>query len=168
MHAFVKKGLLLSAATGALVLGGAAAASAATSATADGLTADSPGALSGNTVQVPADVPIQVCGVTVAAVAAATSADDNTCIDDGTSAAAAHGTATGSPGVLSGNVLQVVLNAPIQACGDAVGVAAYGTRADGNTCVVGGHGHPMGPPPMGPPPCPPPVTEPCPPGTWSW
>lgn len=163
MHAFVKKGLLLSAAAGALVLGGAAAASAATSATADGLTADSPGVVSGNTVQVPADIPIQVCGVSVAAVAAATSADDNTCVDDGTSAAA-HGTATGSPGALSGNVLQVVLNAPIQACGDAVGVAAYGTQSQGNTCVVGEpRHHPMGPPPV---PCPPPVgPPPCPPGT---
>ncbi|NUR61044.1 MAG: chaplin [Catenulispora sp.] len=218
MHAYIKRGLLLSAATGAAVLGGAAAASAATSATVDGATAGSPGAVSGNTVQVPADVPVQICGDTAAAAAAVDGAYGNECQITGTTAhatgfaahspgavsgnvgsvaadvpvqvcgvdaaaiaagikadgnscrefassATAVGEATGSPGLISGNVLQLALNAPVQACGDSLGLIAYGDKADGNSCVSGEPEHPhpgpppwMPPPPMTPPPwdCPPP------------
>lgn len=219
MHAIFKRGLLLSAATGAAVLGGAAAAGAATSATVNGATADSPGAVSGNTVQVPADVPIQICGDTVAAGAAldgaygneceisgatahatgfaagspgavsgnvgsvaanvpvqvcgvdaaALSADiksaGNRCVDEGTSATAV-GSAVDSPGLLSGNVLQLPVNAPVQACGDSVALVGFDDKAVGNSCVIGGepvmtpHGPPCPPPPvMAPPPadCPPPT-----------
>ncbi|MFD0630570.1 chaplin family protein [Catenulispora yoronensis] len=128
---------MLSAATGAVVLGGAAAASAATSATVTGSTADSPGAVAGNTVQVPADVPIQVCGDTAAAAAALDGAFGNVCAITGASADAA-GFAAHSPGAVSGNVASVAADVPVQACGlDAAAVAA-GIRSDRNACLVDG------------------------------
>ncbi|ACU77193.1 putative secreted protein [Catenulispora acidiphila DSM 44928] len=217
MHAFVRKGLLLSAATGTLVMGYAGSAAAQDSATTHGAAADSPGAVSGNVAQLPADVPIQVCGdagaagaglvgardndcwtdnataeadgvaadspgaisgnvgsiaanvpvqacgLAAGALAADVTAHDNDCVDQGTHALA-KGAAADSPGLVSGNVLQLAADAPVQACGDSVGVLAFGVGAKDNHCVNGAPT--MAPPPVMPPPpvpCPPPVTNPCPP-----
>ncbi|WTS98203.1 chaplin [Streptomyces sp. NBC_00096] len=49
--------------------------------------------------------------------------------------AAAEGQAVGSPGVLSGNVLQVPVHIPINVCGNTVNVVALLNPAFGNTCV---------------------------------
>ncbi|MFJ8051086.1 chaplin [Streptomyces luteogriseus] len=64
------------AATGILSLcGGTALADTS----ADGVTKDSPGAASGNTVQAPIDVPVNACGNTVDVVAALNPAFGNSC-----------------------------------------------------------------------------------------
>jgi hypothetical protein len=57
--------------------------------------------------------------------------------------ASAEGKAVGSPGVLSGNVIQVPLDIPINACGNSVNILiALANPAIGNTCVNGsGHHH---------------------------
>ncbi|MFG3285427.1 chaplin [Streptomyces sp. NPDC048111] len=47
----------------------------------------------------------------------------------------AHGAAVGSPGVLSGNLLQVPVHVPINLCGNTVNVIALLNPAFGNTCV---------------------------------
>ncbi|MEU6817894.1 chaplin [Streptomyces sp. NPDC046860] len=47
----------------------------------------------------------------------------------------AQGAAVGSPGVLSGNVLQIPVNIPINACGNSVNVLALLNPAFGNTCA---------------------------------
>uniref|UniRef100_UPI001891E8C0 chaplin n=2 Tax=Catenulispora pinisilvae TaxID=2705253 RepID=UPI001891E8C0 len=200
MHAFVRKGLLLSAATGTLVMGYAGTAAAQDSATTRGAASDSPGAVSGNVAQVPADVPVQVCGDAGAAggavvgsrdnacrtddtkaeatgyaadspgaisgnvgsvagdvpvqacglAAGALSADvtshDNDCVDDGTFAKA-FGAAADSPGLVSGNVLQLSADVPVQACGDSAALLGFGVGAKDNHCVNGG-------PQMSPPPPP--------------
>ncbi|WP_406451180.1 chaplin [Streptomyces sp. NBC_00876] len=52
----------------------------------------------------------------------------------------AQGVAYGSPGVLSGNVVQIPISIPINACGNSVNVLALLNPAAGNTCVNGGHG----------------------------
>jgi hypothetical protein len=49
--------------------------------------------------------------------------------------AGADGIAAGSPGVLSGNVVQVPLHVPVNACGNAVSVIGLLNPAVGNTCV---------------------------------
>jgi hypothetical protein len=54
-----------------------------------------------------------------------------------TSAAAdssANGSATGSPGVISGDVIQVPLNVPIQGCGNSIDVVGILNPAAGNAC----------------------------------
>ncbi|MFD9479289.1 MULTISPECIES: chaplin [Streptomyces] len=49
--------------------------------------------------------------------------------------ATAHGFTGGSPGVLSGNLLQAPLDVPVNACGLAVNVIALLNPSFGNTCV---------------------------------
>lgn len=63
--------------TGAVVLGGAGLAAA--DAGAQGMAVDSPGVLSGNLVQVPAHVPVNLCGNTVNVIGVANPAFGNTC-----------------------------------------------------------------------------------------
>jgi hypothetical protein len=46
----------------------------------------------------------------------------------------ADGTSSGSPGVLSGNTVQVPVNVPINACGNTVDVVALLNPAFGNSC----------------------------------
>ncbi|MCA1218961.1 chaplin, partial [Streptomyces sp. 8L] len=54
----------------------------------------------------------------------------------------AQGTAAGSPGVLSGNNVQVPVDIPVNACGNSVDVVALLNPAFGNTCanVTAPHG----------------------------
>ncbi|PZG81930.1 hypothetical protein C1I97_35540, partial [Streptomyces sp. NTH33] len=66
------------AATGILSLYGGSAL-AGTSAT--GVAEDSPGVLSGNTVQVPVEVPVNVCGNAVGVLTALSGAFDNSCVN---------------------------------------------------------------------------------------
>ncbi|MCS0636104.1 chaplin ChpH [Streptomyces sp. LP05-1] len=47
----------------------------------------------------------------------------------------AQGAAVGSPGVLSGNVLQVPVHVPINICGNTVDIIGLLNPAFGNTCV---------------------------------
>ncbi|MEW9520786.1 chaplin [Streptomyces tubercidicus] len=75
---FVSKAAVLSAAAGVAVVGGAGVASAY-GAGAAGVAQNSPGVLSGNLIQVPVDVPVNVCGNTVNIVALLNPAFGNTC-----------------------------------------------------------------------------------------
>jgi hypothetical protein len=51
--------------------------------------------------------------------------------------ATAVGTATGSGGLLSGNVVQVPVDIPVNACGNSVNVIGLLNPATGNVCVNG-------------------------------
>lgn len=53
----------------------------------------------------------------------------------------AQGVAYGSPGVLSGNVVQIPISIPINACGNSVNVLALLNPTAGNTCVNVDHGY---------------------------
>ncbi|GGV69488.1 chaplin [Streptomyces longisporoflavus] len=57
--------------------------------------------------------------------------------------AGAEAAAVGSPGVLSGNLVQVPVHVPVNLCGNTVDVIGLLNPAFGNTCVNadGGHGH---------------------------
>ncbi|KOV69057.1 membrane protein [Streptomyces sp. NRRL WC-3618] len=59
-----------------------------------------------------------------------------------TADADAQAAAVGSPGVLSGNVLQVPIHVPVNVCGNSVSVIGLLNPAFGNTCVnVSKHEH---------------------------
>ncbi|MET7680589.1 chaplin [Streptomyces sp. NPDC005423] len=45
------------------------------------------------------------------------------------------GVAANSPGVLSGNVIQIPVDVPVNVCGNSVDVIALLNPAFGNTCV---------------------------------
>ena len=47
----------------------------------------------------------------------------------------AHGAAANSPGVLSGNLVQVPVHVPVNVCGNTVNVIALLNPAFGNECV---------------------------------
>ncbi|MFE9630050.1 chaplin [Streptomyces sp. NPDC006463] len=49
--------------------------------------------------------------------------------------AEAHGVAVGSPGILSGNVIQIPIHIPINVCGNSVNVIGALNPAGGNICV---------------------------------
>lgn len=49
--------------------------------------------------------------------------------------AGAQGAAVKSPGVLSGNVVQVPVHVPVNACGNTVSVIGLLNPAFGNTCA---------------------------------
>ncbi|MYU65266.1 chaplin family protein, partial [Streptomyces sp. SID69] len=56
----IAKGLVLTSAAVAAVAGAAGAAAASSG--ADGVAANSPGVISGNVIQVPVHIPVNVCG----------------------------------------------------------------------------------------------------------
>lgn len=57
--------------------------------------------------------------------------------------AGAEAAAVDSPGVVSGNVVQVPVHVPVNVCGNTVNVVALLNPASGNKCVNsdGGHSH---------------------------
>ncbi|MFI6941498.1 chaplin [Streptomyces sp. NPDC050418] len=55
--------------------------------------------------------------------------------DDGAPDAAASGYVHNSPGVLSGNLIQVPIHVPVNVCGNSLNVLAALNPTGGNTCV---------------------------------
>ncbi|SNX58808.1 small secreted domain DUF320 [Streptomyces sp. TLI_55] len=49
--------------------------------------------------------------------------------------AGAEAAAIGSPGVLSGNVVQVPIHVPVNVCGNSINALALLNPAFGNTCI---------------------------------
>ncbi|MEU7136281.1 chaplin [Streptomyces sp. NPDC046261] len=47
----------------------------------------------------------------------------------------AQGAAVGSPGVISGNVIQIPLHVPINLCGNTINIVGLLNPTFGNTCV---------------------------------
>ncbi|MDH6227720.1 MULTISPECIES: chaplin family protein [Streptomyces] len=175
MRHVTRKGLMtVAAATGVIAAaGGHAHADAA----AGGSASNSPGVLSGNTIQVPVDVSVNVCGNTVDVVGLLNPAAGNGCVTDGGEGghgpgghgggkhgggkhrgghdgsgsssgggARADGRTSGSPGVLSGNTVQVPVDVPVNLCGNSVDVVGLGNAAVGNDCLDGGGGRHRKPP----------------------
>jgi hypothetical protein len=73
-----------------------------------------------------------IAGAAVLGTAGGALAHDN---DRHGHGASAEAVAVGSPGVLSGNVVQVPIHIPINVCGNSIGVVALLNGAIGNTCI---------------------------------
>ncbi|WP_405444237.1 chaplin [Streptomyces avidinii] len=119
----------------------------------------SPGLLSGNLVQLPVNVPVNACGNTVNVVGLFNPSAGNRCSNEapggggghsGTRAAdsakpgsgngggaSAEGGGKDSPGVLSGNGLQLPIDLPLNVSGNSVNVVGIGNPSLGNTSVNG-------------------------------
>ncbi|MGA5375614.1 chaplin [Streptomyces griseoincarnatus] len=117
---------------------------------AEGVAAGSPGVASGNSVQLPVHVPVNVCGNTVNVVGLLNPAAGNTCVNEdvrheaasgsskgasGTSGASAEGDAHGSPGLLAGNGVQLPVHVPVNVTGNSVNVAGIGNPSTDNSSV---------------------------------
>ncbi|MEU2789651.1 chaplin [Streptomyces sp. NPDC007100] len=149
MREVAKKGLITIVAAGGVlaVAGGYAHADSG----AQGKTANSPGVLSGNTAQIPVNVPVQACGNSVDVVGLLNPSMGNHCDNGGGSrgggsrshgsgGAGAQGTAQNSPGVASGNQVQAPVHAPVNACGNSVSVVGVGNAVNTNGCGTSGSG----------------------------
>ncbi|AYL35208.1 chaplin ChpH [Streptomyces sp. PDY-4] len=75
----LKKVVAVAAATGGLVLAGAGLAAADSG--AQGAAVHSPGVLSGNVVQAPIHVPVNVCGNTISVIGLLNPAFGNACVN---------------------------------------------------------------------------------------
>jgi hypothetical protein len=101
---------------------------------AQAATEDSGGVLSGNTVQAPVNLPLNLCGNTVTVIGSGNSSSGNVCSNEG-GATADSVTAGKSGGLLSGNVVQAPVNVPLNLCGNNVTVIGSGNDASDNACV---------------------------------
>ncbi|MGV9591844.1 chaplin [Streptomyces tendae] len=177
MRRVTRNGVFAVAASGALaVTMPACAAFAADGAGADGSAAGSPGLISGNTVQLPVHVPVDVCGNTVNVAGLLNPAAGNGCANTGEAGASrtgaskqdsgasgatsggssgetsggavAEGSGKDSPGVLSGNGVQLPVHLPVNVSGNSVNVVGIGNPAVGNesTNDSGDHPEPVRPP----------------------
>ncbi|MEU3854752.1 chaplin [Streptomyces sp. NPDC029554] len=108
---------------------------------ADGSAAGSPGVVSGNTVQLPVHVPVNVCGNTVNVVGLLNPAAGNACANrDGRAAgrpgrsggAVAESRGEDAPGVVSGNGVQLPVRLPVNVTGNTVDVVGIGNPSTGN------------------------------------
>ncbi|MGC9541532.1 chaplin [Streptomyces sp. UG1] len=143
MRRVTRNGVIaIAAASGAMAVTMPAYADSA----ADGAAVDSPGVLSGNTVQLPVHVPVNVCGNTVNVVGLLNPAVGNDCANEGGEAepggashggASAEGSGKDSPGVASGNVVQLPVHLPVNVSGNSVNVVGVGNAAIGNESVNG-------------------------------
>ncbi|MER6471177.1 chaplin [Streptomyces collinus] len=148
------------------------AAFAADGASADGAAAGSPGAVSGNTIQLPVHVPVNVCGDTVNVVGLLNPSFGNGCANGGGSGTAgsatsgsvtkggssAQGTSTGSAGVVSGNGVQLPVHLPVNVSGNSVDVVGVLNPVFGNHSVNNPVDEPT--PPTKATPTPPPTRKP--------
>ncbi|MGW6236622.1 chaplin family protein [Streptomyces sp. NPDC055037] len=178
MRQVTRKGLItVAAAGGVFALGGGYAHA---DSGASGTAANSPGVLSGNNVQVPVHVPVNVCGNTVDVVGVLNPAFGNSCANvSGKPAGGAHGGgqdggyggghtggshtggshpgathtvpgggshagggAANSPGVGSGNAVEVPVDVPVNVCGNTIDVVGLLNPAFGNGCANDAPVHP--------------------------
>lgn len=132
MHGIAKRGLALVAATSGIVLGGAAVASA-NGASTTSTTTQSGGAVAGWNVQAPVNVPVNVCGNSVEAIAFHEVVNGTTCTDY--QGASATSTTTRSGGIGAGNIVQAAGNVPVNVCGNTVVGAGIKNTYEGSTCT---------------------------------
>ncbi|MFF3020989.1 chaplin [Streptomyces sp. NPDC057939] len=75
----VLKSLAVAAAAGSMMIGGASLAAA--DAGAQGVAAHSPGVASGNLIQIPIHIPVNVCGNTLSVIGLLNPSFGNTCVN---------------------------------------------------------------------------------------
>ncbi|MBP2402140.1 hypothetical protein SNS2_0725 [Streptomyces netropsis] len=80
-------------------------------------------------------VVLAAAGVVVGSSVGAASANDDRG-HDGRHGAGAHGVTKGSPGIVSGNVIQVPIDIPLNVCGNTIDILlGILNPTFGNTCV---------------------------------
>ncbi|MFK0157506.1 chaplin [Streptomyces sp. NPDC090499] len=129
----------MAVASGAMAVAGTAHADSAAEGTASG----SPGVASGNTIQLPVDIPVNVCGNTVDVVGLLNPAMGNKCSNEGHKApgkagsstsgrSTADGTAHDSPGILSGDLVQIPVHVPVNLSGNSANLVGVLNPVFGN------------------------------------
>jgi hypothetical protein len=147
MHYSTRRHVALGLTTGGLLMTGLGmtTAHADTGASASGEAAGSPGVGSGNLLQIPVNLPVDVCGNQVNVVGILDSVTGNRCANgesqgadaagSGASGSSASGSSHGSPGVGSGNLIQIPVNAPVNICGNQLAIVGIGDSVHGTSCA---------------------------------
>lgn len=129
MRQVTRKGLITVAAAGGVLAtfsGGTAFADSAV----QGSAGNSPGAVSGNNIQAPVSVPINVCGNTVSVIGAMNPASGTRCGDGGSTRVS--GRSGTSAGIGSGNNIQAPVDVPVNVCGNGISAISALSPASGN------------------------------------
>lgn len=145
MNYSTKRRVVLGMTTGGLLMTGLGMANAHADTTATGNTTHSPGIGSGNLLQLPVNAPINVCGNQLDVIGILDAVTGNSCENGGRpsgndGSTSASSSATGSPSVGSGNLVQVPVNAPVNVCGNQLDVIGIGDSDHGNSCANHGSG----------------------------
>ncbi|SEE28299.1 LPXTG-motif cell wall anchor domain-containing protein [Streptomyces sp. 2231.1] len=151
--------IAVAAASGAMALVGSAHADSA----ADGAAVGSPGLISGNSIQLPVHIPVNACGNTVNVVGLLNPAMGNRCANEGGGAAGTGASSTSSsraaeaasvtrdsPGVVSGNGIQLPVDLPVNVTGNSIDVVGIANPVFGNQSTNTSH-HPETETPAEPP-----------------
>ncbi|MEU6811581.1 chaplin family protein [Streptomyces sp. NPDC046831] len=143
--------IAVAAASGAMAMAAPVYADSA----ADGAAAGSRGVVSGNTVQIPVHLPVNVCGNTVNVVGLLNPAVGNRCANESGDSkhedraghhgreeargggATAHGATSNSSGIASGNDIQIPVHLPVNVSGNSVNVVGIGNPAEDNSSTNG-------------------------------
>lgn len=142
MHHSTKRRIMLGMTTGGVLMTGLSmsTAYADTTTSATGATIDSPGIGSGNLIQIPVNAPINVCGNQIDVIGLLNTNHGDSCANNAGDAPTALGGSSDSPGIGSGNVVQIPVNAPVNVCGNQVDVIGILDSVGHNACV--NHGEP--------------------------
>ncbi len=139
MRQITRKGLMTVAAATGVIAASGGYASADTG--AQGSASHPSGVLSGNSVQVPVDIPVNVCGNTVNVLGALNPSVGTKCANESDGSGSHHDSPgnggygdDGSGNVASGNNVQVPVDIPVNVCGNSVDISGIGNPATGNDC----------------------------------
>lgn len=140
MRKFIAKGLTGTALAGGMLITGIGPAVADSGADAGAASVNQGAILSGNNLNVPINIPITACGNAIGILVNAACAIDG---KGGDSGASAQSFSVNEGAIGSGNNVNVPVNAPITACGNALGFLANAE------CVQTGRGPAYVPVPTG-------------------
>ncbi|MER6084853.1 chaplin [Streptomyces sp. NPDC001833] len=149
--------IAIAVASGAMAVAGTAHADSA----ADGTASGSPGLASGNSIQLPVDIPVNVCGNTVDVVGLLNPAMGNKCANEGHKAPGKAGSKTSgrstaggsthdSPGILSGDLVEIPVHVPVNISGNSANLVGALNPVFGNESSNGSDDHPDAPDPSTP------------------
>jgi hypothetical protein len=168
MYDTAKRGMAFAVATGGLLLSGPACATAAAAAETGTLggpvsaqvdagadhavriaASTGGGVLSGNSVNIPATIGLNLCGNGVSLLGLASSSA-NCSSSSGAAGAGVNARSTHHNGLLSGNSVRTPIGVPVNVCGNSVTIAGIGGSTQGSNCSVGSGSSPKAGIGMGP------------------
>jgi hypothetical protein len=108
----------------AAVLAGGLATAGASAASGTGSTSDNTGLLNGNQIDLPIQVPVDVCGNAVGVLGTANASCEGGATATNSGSGGGGNTSSGNLGAANGNQVNAPIQIPISACGNAVGNAS--------------------------------------------
>lgn len=152
MHNTAKRGVVFAVATGGLLLAGAAQSTAEAAVGIAQNGGGPAGVLSGDSIDIPAGISLNVCGNGIAVLGTTTPTADCSGETAGAASGSAAKTTTAAVagstgrrgGVLSALAVRAPINVPVNVCGNLAAVAGTADSGSGSTCSAGPAAGPAG------------------------